>query len=97
MAGAHADVSITLKEPPTDEINVQNDSGGIDLALPSKSTFEISANSRSGEIESEFDDNTVNHESAGDTKKLEGKVGSHGPKITLNTTYGTINLRKSES
>ena len=94
---AHADVSITLKKPPTDEINVQNDSGGIDLALPSKSTFEISAASRSGEIESEFDDSALKHETSGETKKLEGKVGSHGPKITLNTTYGTINLRKSES
>jgi Putative adhesin/Domain of unknown function (DUF5668) len=94
---AHADVSITLKKPPSDEINVQNESGGIDLALPAKSSFEISANSRSGEIESEFDDSTLNHETSGDTKKLEGKVGQHGPKITLNTTYGTINVRKSES
>jgi Putative adhesin/Domain of unknown function (DUF5668) len=94
---AHADVSITLKKPPSDEINVQNDSGGIDLALPSKSTFEISAASRSGEIESEFDDSTLKRESSGETKKLEGKIGAHGPKITLNTTYGTINLRKSES
>jgi hypothetical protein len=94
---AHADVSITLKKPPTDEINVQNDSGGIDLALPAKSSFEISAASRSGEIDSEFDDAGLNRETSGDTKKLDGKVGSHGPKITLDTTYGTINLRKSES
>jgi Domain of unknown function (DUF5668)/Putative adhesin len=94
---AHADVSITLKKPPTDEINVQNDSGGIDLALPAKSSFEISAAARSGEIDSEFDDTSLNHETSGDTKKLDGKVGSHGPKITLDTTYGTINLRKSES
>jgi Putative adhesin/Domain of unknown function (DUF5668) len=94
---AHADVSINLKKPPSDEINVQNDSGGIDLALPSHSTFEISAASRSGEIETEFDDSALKRETSGETKKLEGKVGSHGPKITLNTTYGTINLRKSES
>jgi len=94
---AHADVSITLKKPPTDEINVQNDSGGIDVALPAKSSFEISAASRSGEIDSEFDDASLNHETSGDTKKLNGKVGNHGPKITLDTTYGTINLRKSES
>jgi hypothetical protein len=94
---AHADVSIILKKPPTDEINVQNDSGGIDLALPAKSSFEISAASRSGEIDSEFDDSSLNHETSGDTKKLDGKVGSHGPKITLDTTYGTINVRKSES
>jgi hypothetical protein len=97
IANAHADVSITLKKPPTDEINVQNDSGGIDLALPAKSSFEISASSRSGEIDSEFDDAGLKHEASGETKTLEGKVGAHGPKITLNTTYGTINLRKSES
>jgi hypothetical protein len=94
---AHADVSISLKKSPSDEINVQNDSGGIDLALPSKSAFELSAASRSGEIESEFDDSSLNTATSGETKKLDGKVGAHGPKITLDTTYGTINLRKSES
>ncbi len=94
---AHADVSISLKKPPTDDITVENDSGGIDLALPAKSSFEISAASRSGEIDTEFDDASLNRETSGETKKLDGKVGSRGPKITLDTTYGTINVRKSES
>jgi Putative adhesin/Domain of unknown function (DUF5668) len=94
---AHADVSINLNKAPGDEINVQNDSGGVDLALPPNSSFEISATSRSGKVDSEFEASTLNQQTAGDTSKLEGKIGTHGPKITLVTSYGTINLRKSES
>ena len=93
----NADVSISLKKAPSDEISVQNESGGVELALPSQSAFEISASSHSGEVQSEFEAGSLNHQSAGDTSKLDGKIGAHGPKITLVTTYGTINLRKSDS
>lgn len=97
VTNTNADVSISLKKPPTDEISVQNTSGAIDLAVPSKSSFEISASSRSGEISSEFEDSGLKQDSAEETHKLDGKIGTHGPKITLVTTYGTINLRKSDS
>jgi len=97
ITNAHADVSISLKKAPSDEISVQNDTGGVELALPSKSAFEISAASRSGEVQSEFEASSLSQQTTGETSKLEGKVGDHGPKITLVTTYGTINLRKSDS
>ncbi len=97
IADAHGDVSVSLKQPPKDEINIVDDTGGIDLALPSASTFEISASSRSGDVDSDFEATGLSKQTSGDTTTLNGKLGTRGPKISLATSYGTINLRKTES
>jgi DUF4097 and DUF4098 domain-containing protein YvlB len=97
ITDAHGDVSVSLAQPPKDEISVANDTGGIDLAVPAGSTFEISAASRSGDIDSEFDASGLSQQTSGDTTTLNGKLGTRGPKISLATSYGTINLRKTES
>ncbi len=94
---AHGDVSVNLNQPPKDEINITNDTGGVDLEIPATSTFEISAASRSGDIQSDFGASGLNQQSSEDSSTLNGKVGTRGPKISLATSYGTIKLSKSES
>ena len=74
---------------------VLNDSGEIDLTLPSNSNFQVAASSRSGEVQSDFEDASLKLANESDTGRLNGNVGSHGPRITLTTSYGTIYLRKS--
>src|SRR6202050_855769 len=96
LADAHGDISITFKKPPKDEINITNDSGPVDPALPSHSTFEIAAASRSGEINSDFEAGTLTEQNAEESSSLNGKVGTRGPKISITTSYGTISLRKSD-
>jgi hypothetical protein len=67
----------------------------VDLTLPAKSNFEISAISRSGEIQSDFEAPSLKPADENGTSALSGKVGSPGPKISIVTSYGTIYLRKS--
>jgi DUF4097 and DUF4098 domain-containing protein YvlB len=97
ISDAHGDVSVNLNQPPKDEINIANDTGGVEVALPATSTFEISASSRSGDIQSDFGSSGLNQQSSEDSSTLNGKVGTRGPKITITTSYGTIKLSKSES
>ncbi|MFZ0635130.1 MAG: DUF4097 family beta strand repeat-containing protein [Candidatus Acidiferrales bacterium] len=97
VADEHGDISVTLAQPPKNEINITNVSGGVDLSMPSKSTFEIAASSKSGEVDSEFNASTLNQKSEGETSRLDGKVGTRGPKISIVTSYGTIHLRNSDS
>ncbi len=97
ISDAHGDVSVDLNQPPKDEINITNDTGGVELAIPAASTFEITAASRSGDIQSDFGASGLNQQTSEDSSSLNGKVGTRGPKITIATSYGTINLRKSES
>jgi hypothetical protein len=86
---------VHYSQPPHEEINIVNDSGEVDLTLPAKSSFQISATTRSGEIQNEFEDPSLNVANGSDTGKLSGSVGTHGPKISITTSYGTIYLRKS--
>ena len=95
IAGTHGDVKVTYAQPPREEINIANGTGQVDLTLPAKSSFEISAISRSGEIQSDFEAPGLQPADENGTGRLSGKVGSSGPKIQIVTSYGTIYLRKS--
>ena len=95
VSNSHGDMKIRYSDPPREDINIVNDSGEIDLTLPSSSSFQITASSRSGEVQSDFEDASLKLANESDTGRLNGAVGSHGPHITLTTSYGTIYLRKS--
>jgi DUF4097 and DUF4098 domain-containing protein YvlB len=95
ISDSHGDIEIRYSEPPHEEINVVNDTGEVDLTLPAKSSFQIAAVSRSGEIQSDFSDPALKLANESDTGRLNGTIGTHGPKITVTTSYGTIYLRKS--
>jgi DUF4097 and DUF4098 domain-containing protein YvlB len=95
ISGSHGDIKVRCSEPPRDDVNIANDAGEVDLTLPAKSAFEISAVSRSGEIESDFEDPGLQPVNDKGTGRLNGKFGSRGPKINIATTYGTIYLRRS--
>jgi DUF4097 and DUF4098 domain-containing protein YvlB len=95
ISNSHGDIRVRYSDPPHEEINVVNDSGEIDLTLPASSSFQIAAASRSGEVQSDFEDASLRLANESDTGRLNGTVGSHGPRITLTTSYGTIYLHKS--
>jgi len=90
------DVFVRLRQAAKQEIEIANDSGAVELSIPSNSSFEISASSRQGEIESDFDQPGLVKKEDERTSTLEGKVGDRGPKIQLRTSYGPIRLRKSD-
>jgi DUF4097 and DUF4098 domain-containing protein YvlB len=95
IAGTHGDIKVTYAQPPREEINIANGTGEVDLTLPAKSSFEISAISRSGEIQSDFEAPGLQPADENGTGRLSGKAGASGPKIQIVTSYGTIYLRKS--
>jgi len=95
IAGTHGDIKVTYAQPPREEINIANGTGEVDLTLPAKSNFEISAISRSGEVQSDFEAPSLKPADNNGSGSLTGKVGAAGPKISIVTSYGTIYLRKS--
>jgi putative adhesin/cell wall-active antibiotic response 4TMS protein YvqF len=93
----NGNVTVRFSSPPKEDIDIANSSSGIDLSLPGSSSFEILADSRSGDINSEFSNASLKMTGAdsGNTH-LEGKYGSgRGPKITLKTSYGSISIHKT--
>jgi DUF4097 and DUF4098 domain-containing protein YvlB len=93
----NGNVQLRFSSPPKDDIEINNASAAITLTLPESSSFEILADCHRGDIDSEFEADSLKHTStdSGDSH-LEGKYGrGRGPKIILKTTYGSISIHKT--
>jgi DUF4097 and DUF4098 domain-containing protein YvlB len=89
-------IELRFLQPPKEDVTVTNESAGINLTMPSNSSFEIQADSHSGAVECEFTGDSLKQ--ANDDQgngHLAGKIGARGPKIILKTTYGSISIHKS--
>src|SRR3984893_1600414 len=86
---------VSYTNPPHEQGNIFNDTGEVALMLPSQSSFEVSAESRSGEVENDFEGPSLKTANDEGTGRLYGTFDSRGTKITIVTCYGTIYLGKS--
>lgn len=93
----NGNIELRFSAPPKEDIDINNASAGISLSLPEGSNFQIVADCHSGDIDSEFDSDSLKKTTTdGGDSHLEGKYGNgRGPKITLHTTYGAISLHKN--
>jgi Putative adhesin len=98
IVSSHGDVKVVYSTPPAAPLNITNDTGGVDVTLPEKSSFQIAAFSRSGQVDSDFEDPSLKTTDESEDGRLNGqfggKSGTPGPKITITTSYGTIELHK---
>jgi hypothetical protein len=91
----NAQTTVRFSSAPKDDVQITNSSAGISLTLPSSASFEIQADCRNCDIESEFSSLNVTKTEGGDSH-LTGKNGTgKGPKIILKTSYGDIELQRS--
>ncbi|MGC2333211.1 MAG: DUF4097 family beta strand repeat-containing protein [Candidatus Acidiferrales bacterium] len=95
IVDSHSDIDVKYPMAPRADIGIADDSGDIDLTLPSSSNFFLSAISRSGEVNSDFSGSALKPINEEDMQQLSGQFGTGGPKISIATTYGTIQLSKS--
>lgn len=96
LTDKRGDIQVTFAHPPHDDLRVADESGNIDVTLPGQSSFEISAVSRKGDIQNDFESTGLKSSNSGDTTVVQGTYGARGPRITLSTTYGTISIHKSK-
>ncbi len=73
-------------------LEVRNAKGDIRVFVPEKSGFQIEAQARDGEIQSDF--SQVKIESGEDRANATGSVNGGGPRMVLNNEHGTIEIRK---
>jgi Domain of unknown function (DUF5668)/Putative adhesin len=91
----NAQTSVRFTTMPKDDVTITNSSAGISLSVPGSSSFEMQAECRNCDIDSEFPGLGPVKSPSGDSSVL-GKYGSgRGPKITLKTSYGNIDLRRT--
>jgi hypothetical protein len=91
----NAQTSVRYITAPKEDVTITNSSSGISLTIPGSSSFEIVADCRNCDIESEFSGLEQTKSESGDSH-LAGKYGTgKGPKITLKTSYGNITLSRT--
>jgi DUF4097 and DUF4098 domain-containing protein YvlB len=91
----NAEINVRFSSAPKEDVQINNSSSAISLTVPGSASFEISADCRNCEIDSEFPGLTVSKTESGDSH-LAGKYGpGKGPKISLKTSYGNIALRRT--
>ncbi len=93
----NGNVSVRFSFPPKEDIEIYNASAAITLGLPESTSFEIQADCHSGDIDSEFEGDSLKKTSSGSgDSHLEGTYGNgRGPKIILKTSYGSISIHKN--
>jgi len=93
----NGNIELRFSSPPKDDIDITNASAGISISMPENSNFQIVADCHSGDIDSEFESDSLKKSTTeGGDSHLEGRYGNNrGPKITLHTTYGSISIHKN--
>jgi DUF4097 and DUF4098 domain-containing protein YvlB len=89
-------IEIRYSTPPKDDIEITNTNATISLSLPGTSSFEITAECHSCDIDSDFSGGTLAKTNSGGDNHLQGKYGSgRATRIMLKTSYGNISLRRT--
>jgi DUF4097 and DUF4098 domain-containing protein YvlB len=89
-------IEIRYSTPPKDDIEITNTNATISLSLPGSSSFEITADCHSCDIDSDFSGGTLAKTNSGGDNHLQGKYGSgRATRIMLKTSYGNISLRRT--
>ena len=94
----NGNIELRFSSPPKDDIDITNASASISISMPENSNFQIVADCHSGDIDSEFESDSLKKTTTeGGDSHLEGRYGngSRAPKITLHTTYGSISIHKN--
>ncbi|HEX3119488.1 MAG TPA: DUF4097 family beta strand repeat-containing protein [Candidatus Acidoferrum sp.] len=93
----NGNIELRFSSPPKDDIDITNASASISISMPENSNFQIVADCHSGDIDSEFESDSLKKTTTeGGDSHLEGSYGKNrGPKITLHTTYGSISIHKN--
>jgi hypothetical protein len=90
----HGDVALTLASKSTpDKVTVSTQHGDITLSLPSGGGFQINADTRKGDITSDFD--AIKIDQTNGTSRASGTVGNGVSKLLVNTETGDIKIGKS--
>lgn len=95
VSNTHGDIGVRYDRAPEKPIHIANGTGDVTLSLPAGASFQISAVSASGEVDTDFAGAGLQLDNGEQSGRLAGTVGQGGPRITVATSYGTIQLRKS--
>ena len=88
------DIQIVPGKAALSAVDARTRSGSVEIALPEKARFEISATTKRGEINNDFGA-PLKADEEGRGGSIQGSTGPGGPKFTLNTERGSLTVRRN--
>src|SRR5947207_2489067 len=102
ISGVSSNVQVKNENGPVEievtklgNIEVQNDRADIRIFIPEKSSFQVDAQARNGEIQSDF--NELKIENGDNRPTANGRVNGGTSHVALNNQHGSIEIRKGEA
>jgi DUF4097 and DUF4098 domain-containing protein YvlB len=92
VENSNGSVELHAGKLPLGSMQIDNSKGDIQVVLPTEATFSLSARTRDGDIESDFNQIQVNSDHGQST--ASGTVGSGASRLEINNQYGSIEIRK---
>jgi hypothetical protein len=89
------DLEVRPGRGPLPSVDVQTNSGDIELVLPENAKFALKAVAQRGEIENEFGD-VLRQEQDGHRSTLTGATGQ-GPELKVQSDRGAVRVRKGSA
>jgi Domain of unknown function (DUF5668)/Putative adhesin len=101
ISGVSSNVQVKNENGPVEievsklgNLEVQNDRADIRIFIPEKSSFQVDAQARNGEIQSDFSELKV--ENGDNRSTASGSVNGGTSHIVLNNQHGSIEIRKGQ-
>jgi len=76
-------------------IDITNQTGDVNVVVPDKTSFQVDAHTKNGDVNSDFSNLKV--ESRNGESRVSGSVGSGGPTLKVTSEHGNIEIRKAGS
>jgi surface antigen len=89
------DAPVEVRISKLGSVQMQNKRADITIYVPDKAGFQLNAQTRNADIQSDF--NNVNISTNNDQTSATGTVGGGGPHVVLNNEHATIEIRKGST
>jgi DUF4097 and DUF4098 domain-containing protein YvlB len=101
ISGVSSNVQVKNENGPVEievtklgNLEVQNDRADIRIFIPEKSSFQVDAQARNGEIQSDFSELKI--ENGDNRSTANGSVNGGTSHVVLNNQHGSVEIRKGE-
>jgi len=91
LSTSNGSVELTVDKVGAGGAVVHTSNGSITVSLPESASVDVDASTSNARITNEFEDS---FRGRADRRRLEGSIGSGGPRLELSTSNGSIRLRK---
>ena len=88
--------AVEIRSSKLGSMEIRNRNGEVQVYLPEKAGFQVNAQARGGEIQTDYRELNVSSEGE-ENATAAGVIGGGGPRLVINNEHGTIEIRRGSA